>query len=140
MTETAGEHCSTELVRGLVRELGLVPCQPRPWRHSLAEADPAAGAIPDLVARDFTATARRDRRHDAASSVVFCEPCTDLRPGGEPQLGQNVFEVRLGGALADDQGFRDFSVGQPLCGEHGDLMFTWGEQRRGICLRWCRRL
>lgn len=52
-----GECCSVELVRALVRELGLVPCQPRPWRHSLTEADPGAGAIPDLVARDFTATA-----------------------------------------------------------------------------------
>jgi putative transposase len=52
-----GEHCSVELVRGLMRQLGLVPCQPRPWRHSLTEADPAAGSIPDLVARDFTADA-----------------------------------------------------------------------------------
>jgi transposase InsO family protein len=52
-----GEHCSVELVRGLMRQLGLVPCQPRPWRHSLTEADPAAGPIPDLVARDFTAEA-----------------------------------------------------------------------------------
>jgi putative transposase len=52
-----GEHCSAELVRGLMRELGLVPCQPRPWRHSLTDADPAAGPIPDLVARDFTAEA-----------------------------------------------------------------------------------
>ena len=51
------EHCSVELVRGLMRQLGLVPCQPRPWRHSLTEADPAAGPIPDLVARDFTAEA-----------------------------------------------------------------------------------
>jgi putative transposase len=50
-----GERCSVELVRGLMRQLGLVPCQPRPWRHSLTEADPAAGPIPDLVARDFTA-------------------------------------------------------------------------------------
>jgi putative transposase len=52
-----GEHCSVELVRGLLRELGLVPCQPRPWRHSLTEADPGAGPIPDLVGRDFTADA-----------------------------------------------------------------------------------
>jgi putative transposase len=27
------------------------------WRHSLTEADPAAGVIPDLLARDFTACA-----------------------------------------------------------------------------------
>jgi len=52
-----GQRCSLELVRALVRELGLVACQPRPWRHSLTDADPAAGAIPDLVDRDFTAAA-----------------------------------------------------------------------------------
>src|SRR5438046_7353358 len=39
-----------------MRELGLVPCQPRPWRHTLTEADPAARSIPDLVRRDFTAS------------------------------------------------------------------------------------
>jgi putative transposase len=52
-----GVRCSVELVRGLMRELGLVPCQPRPWRHSLTEGDPTADPIPDLVARDFTAEA-----------------------------------------------------------------------------------
>lgn len=51
----AGAGCSLELVRGLMRELGLVPCQPRPWRHSLTEADPTPAPIPDLVRRDFTA-------------------------------------------------------------------------------------
>ncbi|MFC3453409.1 DDE-type integrase/transposase/recombinase [Amycolatopsis speibonae] len=40
-----------------MRELGLMPCQPRPWRHSLTDSDPAARQIPDLVARDFTADA-----------------------------------------------------------------------------------
>ncbi len=53
----SGQACSAELVRALVRELGLVPCQPRPWRHSLTEQDPAAVPIPDLVRRDFTAPA-----------------------------------------------------------------------------------
>lgn len=46
-----------DLVRFLMRELGLVPCQPRPWRHNLTEGDPDAGSIPDLVQRDFTAEA-----------------------------------------------------------------------------------
>jgi putative transposase len=49
--------CSPELVRSVMRDLGLVPCQPRPWRHSLTEADAGAGPIPDLVNRDFTAEA-----------------------------------------------------------------------------------
>src|SRR3954453_8202630 len=42
-------------VRGIMRELGLWPCQPRPWRASLTEQDGRAHHIPDLVARDFTA-------------------------------------------------------------------------------------
>jgi putative transposase len=52
-----GQHCTPELVRGIMRDLGLVPCQPRPSRRGLTEADPAAGPIPDLVNRDFTAAA-----------------------------------------------------------------------------------
>jgi transposase InsO family protein len=50
-------HCTPELVRSLMRELGLVACQPKPWRHTLTDSDPTAGPIPDLVGRDFTATA-----------------------------------------------------------------------------------
>jgi putative transposase len=49
-----GERVDDELVRRLMRELGLVPCQPRPWRGSLT-AQGQAGPIPDLVNRDFTA-------------------------------------------------------------------------------------
>jgi putative transposase len=56
----AGELCSPELVRRLMRELGLVPCQPRPWRRSLTEQG-AAGPIPDLVNRDFTAEKPGDK-------------------------------------------------------------------------------
>jgi transposase InsO family protein len=52
-----GQHCTPELVRGIMRDLGLMPCQPRPLRRGLTEADPAAGPIPDLVNRDFTAAA-----------------------------------------------------------------------------------
>ena len=40
-----------------MRELGLVACQPRPWRHSLPSADATPAPIPDLVRRDFTADA-----------------------------------------------------------------------------------
>jgi len=57
MTEAlrrGGEQADDETVRKLMRELGLVPCQPRPWRHSLTEQGPA-GPIPDLVNRDFSA-------------------------------------------------------------------------------------
>lgn len=52
-----GEHATPELVRAIMRDLDLVACQPTPWRHGLTQADPAAGPIPDLVERDFTAAA-----------------------------------------------------------------------------------
>ena len=52
-----GEQAGPELVRALMRELGLVACQPRPWRHSLTDAGPRPAPIPDLLARDFTADA-----------------------------------------------------------------------------------
>ena len=49
-----GVVAGAELVRKLMRELGLVACQPRPWRPSTT-AQGAAGPIPDLVNRDFSA-------------------------------------------------------------------------------------
>ena len=50
-----GVPAGPELVRSLMRELGLEPCQPRPWRFSLTEGDGQEHGIPDLVHRDFTA-------------------------------------------------------------------------------------
>jgi putative transposase len=50
-----GVPAGLELVRALMKELGLVACQPRPWRPTTTHQG-AAGPIPDLVNRDFTAT------------------------------------------------------------------------------------
>jgi len=50
-----GVLCGPELVRSIMRELDLQPCQPRPWRASLTEQDGRACHLPDLVGRDFTA-------------------------------------------------------------------------------------
>ena len=52
-----GVPCGPELVRSVMRELGLEPCQPKPWRFSLTEDDGQEHDIPDLVNRDFTADA-----------------------------------------------------------------------------------
>ena len=49
-----GEQAGPELVRQLMRDLGLVACQPAPWRPSTT-VQGAAGPIPDLVNRDFSA-------------------------------------------------------------------------------------
>jgi transposase InsO family protein len=48
-----GVPCGDELVRALMRDLGLVPYQVRRRRSLAVQA--AAGPIPDLVGRDFTA-------------------------------------------------------------------------------------
>jgi putative transposase len=50
-----GVPCGPELVRDIMRELGLRPCQPRPWRASLTEADDRDHRIPDLLGQDFSA-------------------------------------------------------------------------------------
>jgi putative transposase len=49
-----GVQAGAELVRALMRELGLVACQPRPWRPVTTQQG-QAGPIPDLVNRDFGA-------------------------------------------------------------------------------------
>jgi putative transposase len=49
-----GETVGHELVRKLMRELNLVPLQPKPYKRTTI-ADGSATATPDLVARDFTA-------------------------------------------------------------------------------------
>ncbi len=56
-----GESVDDETVRKIMRELGLEPCQPKPWRVSLTEQDGQAGPIPDLVNRDFTASNPGDK-------------------------------------------------------------------------------
>ena len=50
-----GVPCGPELVRDIMRELHLRPCQPRPWRASLTEADEHGHRIPDLLGQDFHA-------------------------------------------------------------------------------------
>ena len=50
----SGYHADDETVRQIMRELDLVPCQPRPFRPITTIAGDA-GATPDLVKRDFTA-------------------------------------------------------------------------------------
>ena len=50
-----GVAAGPELVRSVMRALGLEPCQPKPWRFSLTEGDGQEHDIPDLVKRDFTA-------------------------------------------------------------------------------------
>ena len=49
-----GERVGPKLVRKLMREMGLIPVQPKPFRTT-TEPDPDAPDTVDLVKRDFTA-------------------------------------------------------------------------------------
>lgn len=52
-----GETVGLELVRRLMRELDLYPCQPRPYKTTTIRGADSGKAVADLVARDFTAEA-----------------------------------------------------------------------------------
>lgn len=52
----SGEHVGPELVRALMVQLGLVACQPRPFRTTTVPDTAAAAAIPDRLRGSFTAT------------------------------------------------------------------------------------
>jgi transposase InsO family protein len=51
-----GVECGPELVRAIMREQGLVACQPRPWRQTTIAGTDTPATL-DLVERDFTADA-----------------------------------------------------------------------------------
>jgi transposase InsO family protein len=62
-----GTGVDPETVRSVMRDLGLVSCQPRPWRPVTTIAGNARD-LPDLVCRDFTADApARRNQTDSAS-------------------------------------------------------------------------
>ena len=75
-----GVQASPELVRSIMRDLHLVPCQPRPRRVGLTDSDGRDPAIPDLVNRDFTADAPGRKMVGSGSRREFhppapTEPC-----------------------------------------------------------------
>ena len=73
-----GEQATSELVRRLMRDLGLVPCQVRKPKSLTAQAAGIA-KIPDRVRRDFTAAAPYLR--DAAKSLNEAVSCCFIAAG-----------------------------------------------------------
>ena len=75
-----------ELVRSVMRDQGLVPCQPRPWRASLTEGDGSVLSIPDLVNRDFMADAPGEKMVGditySAQLAVMCSSAGGARSAG----------------------------------------------------------
>ena len=56
-----------------------------------------------------------------SSSRASATPRADLAARGEPQLGEDVLDVVLGGALGDEQPLGDLPVGEALGHQCGDL-------------------
>ncbi len=85
-----GTVAGPELVRKIMRQLGLVPCQPRPWRPSTTQQG-QAGPIPDLVNRDFSAEVPGQKMAGditySAQPVVMCSRAVgtarDVRTDGD---------------------------------------------------------
>jgi putative transposase len=78
-----GIQAGAEPVRRLMRALGLVACQPRPWRPSTTKQG-QAGPIPDLVNRDFSAAVPGEKMvGDITYSAQLTVMCS---PGGGPRV------------------------------------------------------
>ncbi|MGH3874053.1 MAG: IS3 family transposase [Pseudonocardiaceae bacterium] len=73
-------RCSPEPVRGIMREQGLVPCQPRRWRHNLTESDPSRR--PDPRPRVPGLHRHRHRPENGGRYHVLCSACGYVQFGG----------------------------------------------------------
>jgi len=82
----SGYAVDDDTVRKLMRELDLVPCQPKPWRPSTTEAD-VDNRIPDLVRRDFSAEAPGEK---------FVSDITYIRPQAGFDVERHLVSAALG--------------------------------------------
>ena len=125
-----GVPAGPELVRSLMRELGLEPCQPRPWRFSLTEGDGQEHDIPDLVQRDFTAEKPGEKMVGDITYVPTWEGWLYLaerrdaqvrgwrlrrRVCGAPRSLEDQFVI-LGGAIYGHAGGEDLDKSPALLG------------------------
>src|SRR6476620_8751445 len=77
----------------------------------------------------------------ARSRIVLSSgPGSDLSAGGEAGLGEDAFDVALGGAWGDNQLGSALLVAQALGDQPGDLAFPTGQHALGARVggRWAR--
>src|SRR3954454_5353179 len=84
------------------------------------------------------ASAARLRERDAP--LIFRDRVGDLRAGGYLELGEDLAQVILDRARADEQPRADLGVGQPRAREARDLLFALGEPVAQLRLARARRL
>jgi len=93
-----GERVTPELVRSIMRERGLTPCQPRPFRPTTTVAGDSS-ATPDLLARAWRASAifpllraLRNRRPNPDQPAVIAAP-PKCRSSSGRSLGGGLVEI-----------------------------------------------
>jgi transposase InsO family protein len=147
-----GHAAGLELVRRLMRELGLVACQPKPKRFGLTRA--AAGDVPDLVGRNFTADApggklvgdityvRTGEGWLYLATVIDC--CTKEVIGyamddhyQTPLISQAIRNAARNRKLAKDAIFHSDRGSNYMSGEYAEVLRELGLRRSagrtGIC-------
>src|SRR5262245_33520133 len=75
-------------------------------------------------------SARSALRRGCLLAVAECPG--ELGPAGDVQLAEDLAQVVLDGAGADEQPGGDLPVGQVLGDQPGDLLLLRGEHRRGL--------
>jgi len=115
-----GEQVDDETVRGIMRELGLEPCQPKPRCRSLTEQDGQASPIPDLVNRDFSASKPGLKMVGDITYIPTLHPRPLPGPGGErarrgpdPAVDQVMGIADIAGIAAKQQAGMPDCIGLP---------------------------
>src|ERR1700756_183029 len=76
----------------------------------------------------------RGSRHPAR------HPRRDLRPRAESELGQDAFDMTVGGSFGDDQPLRDLAIRQATLYKRSHLEFPLGERLRDVAATALRRI
>src|SRR3954470_9311841 len=90
--------------------------------------------VGSFVRTGLLGTLGAGRRPHAGEIAGFAEPASEverqggeLRARGDAKLAEDVAQVEVDGAWADEQLRGDVAVGQPLAREGGDLAFLGGQ-------------
>ena len=119
-------QCSPELVRAVMRDLGLYPCQPKPFRPTTTEPGDT-GDTPDLVKRDFTASAPGTKLVGDITYIPTAEGFAYLRDG-DRLLHEGMHRLRDRRSHARRLGVRCPGDGRPELPSRREMHISFGSR------------
>jgi len=133
-----GVSCGPELVRHLMRALGLRSCQPRPWRTTTI-SDPDAAPVADHVQRDFTASKPGVKLVGDITYITtwegFCYLSTVIDCHTKAVIGWAIDDHMKTSLICDSiaMAARNYDLA-PACVFHSDrgTQYTSGDYRRQL--------